>query len=96
MVHGEVTSPAALVFDSESTVDDYIELAGGIIQRKGDARILLRRQDGTFTESKRARPQPGDEILVVPTVGARTLEVTRGITQILFQIAVVAGVVLDF
>ena len=58
--------------------------------------FMLRRQDGTFTESKRARPQPGDEILVVPTVGARTLEVTRGITQILFQIAVVAGVVLDF
>lgn len=96
MVHGEVTSPAALVYDSDSSVDDYIELAGGIIQRDGDARILLRRQDGTFTESKRARPQPGDEILVVPTVGARTLEVTRGITQILFQIAVVAGVVLDF
>ena len=96
MVHGEVTSPAALVYDSDSTVADYIELAGGIIQREGDARILLRRQDGTFTESRRARPQPGDEILVVPTVGARTLEVTRGITQILFQIAVVAGVVLDF
>ena len=95
MVHGEVTSPAALTYDSDSTIEDYIELAGGIIQRDGDARILLRRQDGTFTESRRARPQPGDEILVVPTVGARSLEVTRGITQILFQIAVVAGVVLD-
>lgn len=96
MVHGEVTHPTALVYDSHSTVADYVELAGGIIQRKGDARILLRRQDGTFVESKRARPQPGDEILVVPKVGARTLEVSRGISQILFQIAVVAGVVLDF
>jgi protein involved in polysaccharide export with SLBB domain len=96
MVHGEVTNPTALAYDSESTVADYISLAGGIIQRDGDARILLRRQDGTFVESKRARPQPGDEILVIPKVGARTLEVTRGITQILFQIAVVAGVVLDF
>jgi protein involved in polysaccharide export with SLBB domain len=96
MVHGEVTNPTALAYDSSSTVADYIELAGGIIQRKGDARILLRRQDGTFVESKRARPQPGDEILVVPTVGARSLEVARGISQILFQIAVVAGVVLDF
>jgi protein involved in polysaccharide export with SLBB domain len=96
MVHGEVTHPTALAYDSGSTVADYIDLAGGIIQRDGDARILLRRQDGTFVESKRARPQPGDEILVVPKVGARTLEVSRGITQILFQIAVVAGVVLDF
>ena len=40
--------------------------------------------------------QPCDEILVIPKVGAKTLEVIRGITQILFQIAVVAGVVLDF
>jgi protein involved in polysaccharide export with SLBB domain len=96
MVHGEVTNPTALAYDSSSTVADYIDLAGGIIQRRGDARILLRRQDGTFVESKRARPQPGDEILVVPTVGVRSVEVARGITQILFQIAVVAGVVLDF
>ena len=96
MVAGEVTSPAALIWDSRSTIDDYIKLAGGIIQRKGDARILLLRQDGTFVESNRARPQPGDQIFVVPKVGARTLEVTRGITTILFQLAVVAQVVLDF
>ena len=96
MVQGEVTSPTALAFDSSSTVSDYIDLAGGIIQRKSDARILLLRQDGTFVQSKRARPNPGDQILVVPKVGSRSLEVARGITQIMFQIAVVAGVALDF
>ena len=96
MVHGEVTHPTALAYDSDSTVQDYIDLAGGVVQRKGDARILLVRQDGTFTDSKGARPRPGDEIIVVPKVGARGVEVARGITQILFQIAVVAGVVLDF
>ena len=95
MVHGEVTHPTALAYDSRSTVADYVELAGGIIQRPGDARILLVRQDGTFVESTRARPMPGDEIIVVPTVGSRTLEVARGISQILFQIAVVARVALD-
>ncbi len=95
MVHGEVTHPTALAYDSRSTVADYVELAGGIIQRKSDARILLLRQDGTFVESTRARPMPGDEIIVVPTVGSKTLEVARGISQILFQIAVVARVALD-
>ncbi len=96
MVHGEVTYPTAITWDSKSTVSDYVKLAGGPMQRKDDARILLLHQDGTFVEDKRARPQPGDEILVIPTVGARTLEVTRGLTQILFQIAVVAGVAMDF
>lgn len=95
MVHGEVTQPTAIAYDSRSTVADYVELAGGAIQRRGNARILLLRQDGTFIESDRARPEPGDEIFVLPTVGAKNMEVARGISQILFQIAVVARVALD-
>jgi protein involved in polysaccharide export with SLBB domain len=95
MVHGEVTHPMAIAYDRRSTVDDYVKLAGGTIQRRSDTRILLVRQDGTFAESGRARPNPGDEIIVLPKVGVRSLEVTRGITQILFQIAVVAQVALS-
>jgi protein involved in polysaccharide export with SLBB domain len=95
MVHGEVTQPTAISYDSRSTVADYVELAGGATQRGGDARILLLRQDGTFVESDRARPEPGDEIFVLPAVGARNVEIARGISQILFQIAVVARVALD-
>jgi len=95
MVHGEVTNPTAIAYDSRSTVDDYVDLAGGTIQRSRDTRILLVRQDGTFVESGRARPNPGDEILVLPRVGVRKLEVARGISQILFQIAVVAQIALD-
>lgn len=95
MVHGEVTQPSAIAYDSRSRVEDYIELAGGTTQRKRDARILLLRQDGTFVEDKRARPKPGDEILVLPTVGTRNVEVARGLSQILFQLAVVARVALD-
>jgi protein involved in polysaccharide export with SLBB domain len=96
MVHGEVTRPTAIAYDSRSTVTDYVKLAGGTTQRRSDARILLLRQDGTVVESNRVRPEPGDEILVLPTVGAKNVEVVRGISQILFQIAVVAGVALDF
>lgn len=95
MVHGEVTRPSAITYDRRSSVADYVELAGGPIQRRGNARILLLRQDGTVVETNRARPEPGDEILVLPTVQARSLEVARGISQILFQIAVVARVALD-
>ena len=95
MVQGEVTYPNAISYDSRSTVDDYVELAGGTIQRSRDTRILLVRQDGTIIESKSARPNAGDMILVLPKVGVRSLEVARGLTQILFQIAVVAQVALD-
>jgi protein involved in polysaccharide export with SLBB domain len=95
LVHGQVTRPSAISYDSKSDISDYVALAGGTIQRQRDARILLLRQNGMVVEDERARPEPGDEVLVLPTVGARKLEVTRGITEILFQIAVVASVVLD-
>lgn len=95
MIHGEVTHPTAIAYDSRSTVSDYVKLAGGTMQRSGDTRILLMRQDGTFVESGRAKPNPGDEIFVLPAVGARSLEVARGISEILFQIAVVANVALN-
>src|SRR5690606_890202 len=95
MVHGEVTQPNAIAYDSRSTVQDYVALAGGTTQSRRNARILLLRQDGTFVEDRRARPEPGDEILVLPTVGTRNVEVARGLTQILFQLAVVARVALD-
>jgi protein involved in polysaccharide export with SLBB domain len=95
MVHGEVTQPQAITYDSRSTVDDYLRLAGGTTHKKRDARVLLIRQDGTFVDSGRAKPLPGDEIMVLPAIGSRTIEVTRGITQILYQIAIAARVALD-
>jgi protein involved in polysaccharide export with SLBB domain len=95
MVHGEVTQPQAIAYDSRSNVSDYVRLAGGTTQKRSDARILLIRQDGTFEDGWRARPQPGDEIMVLPQVGSRSIEVTRGITQILYQIAIAARVALN-
>lgn len=95
MVHGEVTQPSAIAFDSRSSVKDYVRLAGGTTQRGRNARVLLLRRDGSFADDVRARPQPGDEILVLPRARTKSLEVTRGITQILYQLAIAARVVVD-
>ena len=70
-------------------------LAGGHTQRSKNARVLLVRRDGTIAEDPRAVPEPGDEILVLPSVGSRNVEVVRGISQILYQLAIAAKVVLD-
>lgn len=39
--------------------------------------------------------QQGDEILVLPKAQTKGIELTRGITQVLYQIAVAAKVALD-
>ena len=51
--------------------------------------------DGTFVDNIRERPRPGDEIMVLPVIGSKNIEVTRGISTILYQLAIAAKVVLD-
>jgi hypothetical protein len=52
------------------------------------------RQDGSVVAAENAKLQAGDEIMVLPKVKSKNVEVVRGITQILFQIAVAAKVAL--
>lgn len=92
MVSGEVMVPNALVFDQDAKLDGYIRQAGGFTQGADEARVLVFRQDGSVAEAAQATLRPGDEIMVLPKIEAKSLEITRGITQILYQIAVVAKV----
>jgi len=39
-------------------------------------------------------PRPGDEILVLPKIDSKNIEVARGITQIIYQIAIAAKLAL--
>jgi protein involved in polysaccharide export with SLBB domain len=95
LVHGDVTQPNAIAYDSRSSVMDYVRLAGGTNQRPKNVRIVLLRRDGSFVDDEDARAEPGDEILVLPVVGTKNVEVARGITQILYQLAIAARVVVD-
>jgi protein involved in polysaccharide export with SLBB domain len=94
MVTGEVMAPNALIFDRKANLDDYVRQAGGYTQGADKARVLVFRQDGSVAEGATAKLQLGDEIMVLPKIEAKSLEVTRSITQILYQIAVVAKVAL--
>ncbi|PKM43078.1 MAG: polysialic acid transporter [Gammaproteobacteria bacterium HGW-Gammaproteobacteria-1] len=93
LVHGEVLFANAIVFDRESSVADYIAQAGGYTQNADSSRVVVLHQDGSFSEGLDFVPQPGDEIMVLPRVDTKNIEVTRGITQILYQIAVAAKIV---
>jgi protein involved in polysaccharide export with SLBB domain len=94
MVSGEVMVPNALVFERGAGLEGYIRQAGGYTQGADDARVLVFRQDGSVADATQTSLQPGDEIMVLPKIESKSLEVTRGITQILYQIAVTARVAL--
>lgn len=94
-LHGEVLFPLAIHHDPQRTVGEYIRLAGGHTQNADTSRVLLMARNGSVVEaSTSTKPAPGDELMVLPKADTKSIEVTRGITQILYQIAVVAKVAL--
>ena len=94
MVSGEVLFPNALVFDRSASVETYVQRAGGYNQGADKARVMVVRQDGSVAPAEGTTPQPGDEILVLPKIETKNVELVRGITQIIYQIAVAARIAL--
>lgn len=95
LVSGEVLFPNAVVHDAKARVVDYVQRVGGFNQGADQTRLIVLRQDGSAVAgSESATVQPGDEIMVLPKIDTKRIEITRGITQILYQIAVAAKVLL--
>lgn len=94
MVHGEVRFPNAILYAPDKDIDYYIEQSGGFTQRANKNVIVVLHQNGKFEDGDKAKIQPGDEIFVLPKIEAKSIEIVRGITQILYQIAVTARVLL--
>ena len=105
LVNGEVLFPNAVAHDIDWTLDDYIAGAGGYTQNAETARIVIAHRDGSFEKVsserglfKRGTPNvdigPGDEILVLPKIDVKSRQIIKDWSQIIFQLAVTAGVVL--
>jgi len=96
MVHGEVTFPNALTWRDGLTASDYIAQVGGYTQSSNKSRLVLIRQNGeALMVSPSVQVAQGDEIMVLPKVQTKRVEVARGLSSILFQIAIAARTILD-
>lgn len=97
MVHGEVLFPNAVSWEKGMDASDYIRRCGGLTQKSGKTKIIVIRQNGeTLDAGDAGELKPGDEIMVLPNYETKNIEVTRGISTILYQLAVAAKVILDF
>jgi protein involved in polysaccharide export with SLBB domain len=105
LVSGEVLFPNTIAFDKSLKLNDYIDRSGGYTQNADSARVVVARSDGSFAEvvvekgffgrSNSEIPiRAGDEILVLPKIDVKSRQIWKDMTQILYQIAVSAKIVL--
>jgi protein involved in polysaccharide export with SLBB domain len=102
-VSGEVLFPNAVIHNSELSLNDYIGMAGGYTQNAKKARVILRKTNGAVqqitgkgkTVHKKYQIEAGDELLVLPDIDNKNFQHAKDIFQIVYQLALSAGVVLS-
>jgi protein involved in polysaccharide export with SLBB domain len=106
LISGEVLFPNTVAHDTSLKLDDYVNRAGGYTQNAETARLVVARRDGSFAEVM-GKPsffsfgpadidiRAGDQILVLPKIDVKSRQIWKDLTQIIFQLAVSAKVVLD-
>jgi protein involved in polysaccharide export with SLBB domain len=95
MISGEVLVPQSMVYKRGMSVQDYIESAGGFSQHADNERILVVRMNGEVRQAADVSLRAGDEILVLPKVPTKNIQLATSISQILYQIAVATKVAID-
>lgn len=94
-VNGEVRFQNAITFNPNMTVSDYIDKSGGYNTNADKKNIIVIHPNGENRVVKADYVvQQGDQIMVLPEVKTKRVEIGRGLTQILYQIAVATKVVL--
>lgn len=99
MIHGEVLFPTAIAFNGEFTIQDFINKAGGTNRGVSDFNIIVMHPNGEFTDANSDLDEdgyinPGDEIFVLAEPDTKSLQLVKDLTQVMYQIAVSAAVII--
>jgi protein involved in polysaccharide export with SLBB domain len=102
VIQGEVAIPTALAYDREMKVSDYIDFCGGYTEDADNENVLLIKANGRVIKyhngilMKNMNVNEGDSILVLQKVKTKNMLIFKDLTQILYQIAIGAAVILQF
>jgi protein involved in polysaccharide export with SLBB domain len=94
-VGGEVMMTQAVMYRPQSTAAEYITDSGGYTDRSDRGRVIVIRANAEVAVGDTDLPVfPGDEILVPPKIDTKVLQNAVDVTQVIYQIAVSAAVVI--
>jgi protein involved in polysaccharide export with SLBB domain len=93
-VSGEVMMAQAVMYDAGRPASDYVELSGGYTERADESKTIIHRASAEVVIADGDTiVYPGDEILIPPEIDSKTIQNIGDVTEIVYQIAVAAAVV---
>ncbi len=94
LLGGEVLVSQAMLFEQGKRALDYIERSGGFTPQAQTKRIILVHANGEVSSGKNPVVYRGDEIIVLPRVPVKNLQIASTIVDIAYKVAVAASVAL--
>ncbi|MFW5920720.1 MAG: SLBB domain-containing protein, partial [Polyangiales bacterium] len=94
-VSGEVQFAQAVMWRPDLTVRDYVRMAGGYSNRADAGAAIVIRPSAEVTIGGGDVPvRPGDEVLIPPEIDSKVFQNAIDLSQIIYQIAVAASVLI--
>lgn len=92
LLSGEVLVAQAMLYREGLSTRDYIKNSGGFSAQAQTDRLVVVRANGEVVTGENPEVGPGDEVIVLPKVPVKNLQLAVSIVDILFKIAVATSV----
>ncbi len=94
LLSGEVLVSQAILAQPGLRARDYIAAAGGFAEQALEKRVVVVHANGEVESGENPRVRAGDEIIVLPKVPVKNLQIAATIVDILYKVAIAASVAL--
>lgn len=92
LLSGEVLVAQAMLYKEGRRARDYIQLSGGFSTQALTKSLVLVHANGEVSRGENPVVRPGDEVIVLPKVPSKNLQLASTIVDIIYKIAIAASV----
>ncbi len=95
LLGGEVLVSQAMLYTKGRRARDYIERSGGFTRQAETKRLVIVHANGEVSTGTNPKVRRGDEIMVLPKVPVKSLQIAATIVDIVYKVAVAASVAIQ-
>jgi hypothetical protein len=95
LISGEVLISQAILYEPGLKALDYIKRSGGFSTQADTDRLVVVHTNGDVSSGRNPEVRVGDEIIVLPRVPVKNLQIAATIVDIIYKVAVAASVAIN-